>query len=342
MAESMSLSIKQCALLSSLSCVLACGGGDSGGPPSVPGPEPGPAASGGVLSLFGKPLTPPELSEDRRAEFETKLAEAQRVLDADPDDPDALIWLGRRTAYLGRYREAIEIFGRGFEKFPDDHRFLRHRGHRFITIRDFPRAVEDLEQAAALIENRPDAIEPDGLPNERNEPRSTSHSNIWYHLGLAYYLQGDFDNAARCYVECMKFSKNADMLTATTHWYYMTLRRLDRDAEAAALLEAIDEEMDVIENPAYHQLLLMYKGLRSPSELHRAQTEGETPLDVATLGYGIGNWYLYNHQPIQGEAILREVVTGEQWNAFGYIAAESELHRSGARLAVVSGGDGRD
>ena len=26
-----------------------------------------------------------------------------------PDSADAAIWLGRRTAYLGRYREAIEI-----------------------------------------------------------------------------------------------------------------------------------------------------------------------------------------------------------------------------------------
>ena len=69
-----------------------------------------------------------------------------------------------------------------------------------------------------------------------------------------------------------------------------------------------------------------------------AQTEGESELDPATLGYGIGNWYLYNGKPVQAEAILRETVAGKQWAAFGYLAAESELHRSGARLESAPGG----
>ena len=61
----------------------------------------------------------------------------------------------------------------------------RHRGHRYVSIREFDRAIADLEYAATLIEGTEDEIEPDGMPNAMNIPVSSLHSNIWYHLGLA-------------------------------------------------------------------------------------------------------------------------------------------------------------
>ncbi len=64
-------------------------------------------------------------------------------------------------------------------------------------IREFDRAIQDFEKAATLIEGTEDKIEPDGLPNAQNIPVSTLHTNIWYHLGLAYYLQHDLENALR-------------------------------------------------------------------------------------------------------------------------------------------------
>jgi tetratricopeptide (TPR) repeat protein len=235
------------ALLLALPWIAACtNGGEESGEPAADGP----AAE--AVSLYGVPLNPPELPPETLAERQEKLAQARVDHEQNPDDADALIWLGRRTAYLGHYREAIEIFSQGVEKFPDDPRMLRHRGHRYISTRRFDLAIEDLERAAAMIAGKPDEIEPDGLPNDRNQPTSTSHSNIWYHLGLAYYLVGDLENAARCYRECMKFSNNPDMLCATTHWLYLTLRRLGNHDEAEALLEPIDAGMDVIENRTYH------------------------------------------------------------------------------------------
>ena len=114
----------------------------------------------------------------------------------DRNDADALIWLGRRTAYLGRYREAIQIFSDGIARHPTDARMLRHRGHRYLTVRELDRAIVDFEKAVELMAGQPDAIEPDGLPNARNIATGTLHSNVWYHLALGYYLQGDFSRAA--------------------------------------------------------------------------------------------------------------------------------------------------
>ena len=160
--------------------------------------------------------------------METQLAAARARYEANPNDPDAIIWFGRRLAYPGRFSEAIEVYTKGIKKFPRDARLYRHRGHRYITLRKFALAIADLRKAAALTKGKPDEVEPDGQPNARNIPTSTLQFNIWYHLGLAYYLTGQNENALRSYRECLKVSNNPDALAATTHWLYMTLRRLNR------------------------------------------------------------------------------------------------------------------
>lgn len=283
-----------------------------------------PAEAPEATSLSGEPLYPMELSDDRRAELEANLAEAQANYEEDPEDPENIIWLGRRLAYLWRYQDAIDVYTRGIELHPDNYKLYRHRGHRYITVREFDRAVADLEKAAELIEGVPDEVEPDGAPNEKGIPRSTSHSNIWYHLALAYYLQGDFEKAARAWESCMEFSKNDDMLVATSDWLYMTYRRLGRDEDAAEVLEAIHEDMDIIENFAYHKRLLMYKGLVEPEELLDPNADA---LDLATQGYGVANFYYVNGEEERAREILERVLEGEYWAAFGYIAAEADIAR---------------
>ena len=60
-------------------------------------------------------------------------------------------------------------------------------------------------------------------------------SNIFYHLGLARYLQADFEGALEAYRQCMEYSTaNDDMFCATSYWLYLTLLRLDRADEAMA------------------------------------------------------------------------------------------------------------
>jgi tetratricopeptide (TPR) repeat protein len=262
----------------------------------------------------------PPLTRETRREFETKLAEARKNVETDAS-ADNLIWLGRRTAYLGHYKEAIRIFTQGVEKFPDDARFFRHRGHRFITLRCFDLAIADLDHAVKLIKGKPDQVEPDGLPNARNIPTSTLQSNIWYHLGLAHYLTGDFKAALKAYREAAKVSTSPDMLVATTNWQYMTLRRLGRKKDATALVATIKPDLEVIENGDYLKLIRLYQGKTTAEELLK-EISG-----AASIGYGLGNWFLYNDQRDEAEKIFREVILGNQWASFGHIAAETELSR---------------
>lgn len=278
-------------------------------------------------SLLGVALVPTALSAEQRSERELQLAEARAAYDAAPDDADAIIWLGRRTAYLGEHLRAIEIYAEGIRKHPRDARMLRHRGHRHITVRRFAEAIADLERAAALVAGKPDEIEPDGQPNARNLPTGTLQFNIWYHLALARYLSGDFAGADAAYRACQGVSKNPDALVATTHWHYMTLRRLGREDEAAKLLAPIRADLDVIENTSYHRLTLMYQGELAEAVLAQELDAGEA-VDRATIGYGLANWHAYNGRGAQADTLLRRVLAEPEWAAFGYIAAEADAART--------------
>ena len=271
--------------------------------------------------------TPPPVSAEAKLEMEAKLKEAQTQYEANPKSADAIIWLGRRLAYLGRFMEAIDTYTKGAALFPADARFYRHRGHRRITLRQFDLAIGDLSKAAELVKGKPDEIEPDGQPNARNIPTSTLQFNIWYHLGLAYYLTGRNDKAVDAYRECLKVSRSPDRLVSTTHWLYMTLRRLNRNEEAAKALEPITEGMDVIENAGYYNLTLMYKGI-IPAErlLEEAHKQGESAASHSVL-YGVGNWYLYNGRREQAAETFRKIVSSNQWTSFGFIAAEVDLKK---------------
>lgn len=275
-------------------------------------------------SLLGKRLYPMHFSKERKEQLEADRANARTAWERSPNDIERIIWYGRRTAYLTFYRAAIEIYSLGLQKYPDNAKLLRHRGHRYISVREFDNAIADLEKAARLTHDKEDEIEPDGQPNKENKPRSTLKSNIWYHLGLAYYLKRDFENALAAYRECMKYSTwNDDMLCATSDWLFMTLRRLGRNQEAEKVLAPIDVEMEIIENSSYHKRLLMYKGLLRPEDL--LDTETGDALNLATQGYGVANWYYYNDKKEKARKIFEKVVAGTHWPAFGYIAAEADL-----------------
>jgi len=274
-----------------------------------------------ATSLLGRKLSTPPLAPDAQARMETQLAAAVRTFEMNRDDPDALIWVGRRTAYLGRFREAIGLFTDGITRHPTDARFYRHRGHRYLTIREIDLAIADFEKAVTLITGQPDQVEPDGQPNARNTPTSTLHSNIYYHLALGYYIKKDFSRAADNWRKARDVVRNADNLVAASNWLYLSLRRAGRADEAAAALLPIDARLDVIENGSYHSLLLMYKGERTPEEVLKAAGEGASGTSAR---YGVSAWYLINGKRREAQQLWATILAGPDWPSFGHLAAEAE------------------
>ncbi|MGI9516442.1 MAG: hypothetical protein ACR2NP_05330 [Pirellulaceae bacterium] len=282
-----------------------------------------------TTSLSGQPLRRRAFSEERLEKLEGDLQAAIEESNSAGRDVHSLIWVARRLGYLWRYQEAIQTLDVAAANWPDSPHVYRHRGHRFITTRQFDRAVADLQRAANLIEGTEDEVEQDGAHNAKSIPTSTLHTNIYYHLGLAHYLRGEYQQALGAYELCLAASKNNDMKVATLDWMVMTLRRLDRHDDAMKLLEDITADMEIIENTAYHRRLLMYKGELSPDDLIPGEDSEDRALDLATYGYGVGNWYLANGDEAKAREIFEEVTAGEYWAAFGFIAAEADLIRMG-------------
>ena len=179
----------------------------------------------------------------------------------------------------------------------------RHRGHRYITTRQFDKAVADMERAAKL--------------NDKD-------FDIWYHLGLAYNLKGRFADAAAAYEKAYAVSEKDDSRIAASDWLYMSYRRAGDKPGAARALDRITPDMKVEENKSYFDRLMLYKGLKKETEI---LSDKLTDLEIATVGYGIANWYLYNGDKAKAKELFQRITAGKYWPAFGFIAAETELTR---------------
>ncbi len=278
-----------------------------------------------AISLSGEELARPEVSGARRETLLNDLRVAERELARRPGDVESHIWVGRRLGYLGRYREAVDAFTAGLKRFPESYRLLRHRGHRNITLRRLDAAVDDLSRAAALSRGVPDEVEADGAPNEWGIPRSTDQSNIYYHLGLAHYLRGEFAEAELAFTECLDYAAvNDDMLVATLYWLSNSAARA-RGAEAGyAQARRAHPDMHIIENFAYHRLLLARANGTSEELLEETETGN---LDWLTTAYGVSVSREMSGDDAGARALREAIVGMENWAAFGFIAAEADLAR---------------
>jgi len=230
------------------------------------------------------------------------IARAESVLAADPRNVDKIIALGVAQSGMRQFREAIATFTRGLTIAPNNALLYRWRGHRYLSVREFDRALDDLTRGARL---------------------DSTIYGIWYHLGIVRYARGDFAAAAAAFTRAQPRAPDAAELAGATDWLWMSLSRAGRGAEAQAMLDRHPDSLPVTN--AYAQRLKLYRGQTSPdSVLTPADT---ADIQVATLSYGIGNWYLVRGDTTKAHAWFERSVRSGGWPAFGFIISEIELKR---------------
>ena len=232
------------------------------------------------------------------------IARAESALALAPRDVSRIIQLGLAQAAVRQYREAIETYTRGLAIAPNNAMLYRYRGHRFISVREFPRALADLEHGLRL---------------------DTTNYGIWYHLGVVHYLRGAFAAAAEDFTRARPMAPDDEELAGSTDWLWMSLSRAGRRSEAAATLATLRDSLHVPAGYAYVQRLRLYQGRLKPEDtIGPADT---ADIQVATLAYGIGNWYLVAGDTARARTYFKRAVASGGWPAFGFIAAEVELAR---------------
>ena len=267
-------------------------------------------------TLIGTPVSVPAWSAETRARLEKDLEIAEAVMAIAPEREDSYIWLGRRLGYLTRYGEAIDIFTAGLELFPESYKLLRFRGRHLARNREFERAIADYRRAAALVEDIQDSYEPDGIINPRHQYLGSYRSNIHYYLGQTSWAVGDYqatlDGMMRAASEPLV--QHDDRRVATGFWIYLALRKLGRHDEAQAVVDAIPEDLELVENFDYYDGIRYFKGTLNESTL----------LDDAGLNatFGVAMVHLIEGRTEQAAEMLEALVAG---SSQGYWPAETEL-----------------
>jgi tetratricopeptide (TPR) repeat protein len=272
----------------------------------------------------GSIIPAPALSPAQQHKLDSQLMAAKQLWDKDLSNADNLIWYARRLGYLGRYEESVQALSLGIKQHPNDARMYRHRGHRYLTLRCFDKAITDLEKAATLVKDHPDEMEPDGQPNAANVPTSTLQTNIYYHLGLAWLYKKDTANATQAFAQCLELSKNNDMYVASANWLHLLYRMAGNEGAACRLLNSISANMELLENEVYHEILMLYKNkTKTAAAMATAQNE-KGDVQGATYLYGLYMYLKLTGSPAEAASIKNTLLQTKQYGSFGYIAAEQE------------------
>jgi tetratricopeptide (TPR) repeat protein len=233
------------------------------------------------------------------------IARAESALAADPRNVDKIIALGVAQSGVRQYREAIATFTRGVGIAPNNALLYRWRGHRYLSTRQFDKAMDDLQRGARL---------------------DSTIYGIWYHLGIVRFVRRDFTGAVDAFSRALPISPDSAERAGSTDWLWMSLSRAGRKAEAQALL---DRHPDVPNaGNAYAQRLRLYRGEISPDSVFTPADTSD--IQVATLSYGMGNWYLVQGDTAKARSWFARSVASGGWPAFGFIMSEVELRSSRA------------
>jgi tetratricopeptide (TPR) repeat protein len=230
------------------------------------------------------------------------VARAQAALTADPRNVDKIIALGVAHSGVRQFREAIETFTRGIAIAPQNAMLYRWRGHRYLSVREFDKALADLTRGYSL----------DSL-----------NYGILYHLGIVRFVRGEFAAAADAFRRAQPIAPEAGELAGSTDWLWMSLSRAGRSAEAKAMLDRRPDSLPIAN--AYAQRLRLYRGETAPeSVLTPADT---ADVQVATLAYGVGNWYVVRGDTARARTWFQRSIQSGGWPGFGFIVSEVELRR---------------
>src|SRR2546428_2039996 len=192
------------------------------------------------------------------------IARGEPALAADPRGVERIVQLGVPKPGARQFREAIQTFTRGLTIAPNDAVLYRWRGHRYLSVREFDRALDDLTRGSRL---------------------DSTNYGIWYSLGIVRYARGDFAAAADAFARAQRRPPDAAELAGATDWLWMSLSRAGRGAEARAMLDRRPDSLGAAN--AYGRRLRLYRGQIGPDDGITAADTGDVA--GATLSDGVGH-----------------------------------------------------
>lgn len=241
----------------------------------------------------------------KKNENEKALTAFERAIALDPKIAEFHLRKCRVLAGLRRHSEAISACSEALRLRPNSSEALRDRGHHYLNLGKIEQGMKDLKKA---------------------ESQKKDDRGIYYHLGLAYYLRGDFAKAAKAYQGCLANSNDDATRIECSAWLYPSLRRAGREADARELLDSIQITSLPGHPGNYLDRILLFKGLKTEDEVRKTMLL-ESGLSESTVGYGIGLWHLLNGRRELAREYFKKAVASNYTVSWGYRASEAELKR---------------
>lgn len=232
------------------------------------------------------------------------IARARTALDADPQSVPKHIALAVAQSGARQFREAIATLSHGLTIAPNHAMLLRWRGHRYLSVREFAKARADLTRGYAI---------------------DSTNYGILFHLGVLHFLEGRHAEAARMFAKAQPLAPDGGERAGSTDWLWMSLSRAGRMAEANAMLARRPDSLPAPPGYAYVTRLRLYRGELTPETLFGPADTAD--LQIATLNYGLGNWYMARGDTVKARAAWERAVASGGWPGFGFIVSEAELRR---------------
>ncbi|MEM1134851.1 MAG: hypothetical protein AAGI07_03355 [Bacteroidota bacterium] len=270
-----------------------------------------------AISFSGKPLY-------RKAIDEATLKKTDSIIQSLQQKPELLeedyIALGSHYIATNRFRDAIAVYTKGLASYPTSFKLLRHRGHRFINVRELENAIVDLSKANDLIGDENEKIlEYDA----KGKPTGSYQYWIWYHIGLYHLLNEEYKKAAEAYNTCLSLAMNGKNNVGVSAWLYTVYQKMGESELAKRAIETITKDYDTDREHPYFKRVMLYKGNLKPQDILNVNKPVEqwTARDI-TIAYGVADWYSHQQDTNVAEGIYEKILQTPHWNAWAYVVTD--------------------
>lgn len=270
-----------------------------------------------AMSFSGKPLYAKAADPRSVAKCDSLIGVIRSKSEVTEED---YIAIGRAFVSVNQFRKAVDAYSQGLSKYPNSYKLLRHRGHRYINLRQLDRAIADLGRAEKLIRPVGEVYEFDAAGKQG----ATYQHQIWYHIGLYHFLKKDYPASAEAFEKSRGTSHAGGDKAGASDWLYNAYMRAGKTDKAKAVLKPFTLTFE-IENKdyPYYRRLLLFNGQIKPEEL----VDMNKPIDQMTLLemtklYGLANWYKYQGDQETSNTLYKKILDSKEWAGFAYAAAE--------------------
>ena len=283
-----------------------------------------------ITSLLGKEIfysiPNDDMSIKSRVEMKAMVEESLSDMEKDPFEPSHYGRAGFYTWLLKDISGSLAIYNKGTDNCPESHELYWYKTLLKTTTRDLSGAIADAERAAALTKDKPDHGFDMRLfmyPDPRRYYPSSIHYVIWYHLGMAYYLNGELEKAKDAYIKSGEFIYGNSSLISRSCWFYPVLRELGEYDQAEALMAGIDDDIKILADPSYKEQSLLFKGTLSVGDI-QAKVDNEGNLNIVHE-YAIAYWHYTQGDLDKAKVLFERVCARPEIGNYVQIAAEAKL-----------------